>query len=1307
MSGSWSPSSGWTSNNDGPYISSTAIIEGAWEEDEPFTRSKNHFWDPDLSYDNGIVIPFVTTDSALEAAQDRFNNAVSSYQSNPSMSYWWLGRAAHLLMDMSVPAHAMLDWHGTLDYTSWGINPTGTDSYEQYTAYSENYKNITYTSSFTSVPNYASLGDFPMGDFPRYTPPSGYDNYLTRLMYNMAEYGDNYDSDNEDGDNTNGTYNDWPASNDLITSRTVSSVQEVNWLGSYRKPLDLMTDYELHKVIDSQNDLIYRIYYYRNYYDTINNTTNGVKVYYTNGTSETFYNLDELTSNNHVVPGSVLERLHQVQLESRAIGYVAALYQLFWDETHPPAGMPSSITVPSSDSDGSYTVSWGTSSTSRVIYVLEEATNSSFSSGLTTYAGTSTSASITGRSSGTTYYYRVKATRSGYSDSSWQTGSNGCEVGSTPPSPPIINSPGTPTDTGFEISTTTPTFKWTNVSNAVRYGLYISKEPYGSSNIIYQNEQLTGTSFTIPSGELSNGVKYRWNMVAYNSTGQESAVSNDKLYFKVVTSISTAGTPSSITMPSNDSDGSYTVSWGTSSTSSVTYVLEEATNLSFSSDLRTAYSGTPTSTTITGRSSGTTYYYRVKATRSGYTDSAWRTGSNGCTVTITQTVGTPSSITIPSIDSDGSYSISWGTSSTSSVAYTLEEATNSSFSSGFRTAYSGTSTSTTITGCSSGTTYYYRVKATRSGYTDSAWRTGSNGCTVTITQTVGTPSSISVPSSDSDGSYSISWGTSSTSSVTYVLEEATNLSFSSGLRTAYSGSSTTTTITGRSSGTIYYYRVKAIRSGYTDSSWRTGSNGCTVTITPTNNNWPMFHNDAANTGFSPDTDVPAQVQMIWRYTCGGGYSPAIVDGVVYFGASNMSGDDVIALNANTGSRIWSYNFGGTAYVDATAPAVDNGSVYVTGSTDSKSNGTVYSFDAATGSLKWSYSIGDYIFKSSPKPVDGKIYFGASDNKVYCLNASNGSLVWSYPTASNVSSTPAIVNGIVYIGSDDQKCYALNSNTGNLIWVYDTGNDGYGGSIQNAPAVANGKVYFRSSNYFTYCLNASNGSVIWKRETSGPAGSVAVAYGNVYIADYEGMIYGLNADNGNINWSYSTGTNIASSPVIANNVVYIVVGGDYDADLIALNASNGTLLWNIDIGNRSFISSVPAIADGKIFVADMDSYLYAFGSVPTAGTPSSITVPSSDSDGSYTVSWGSSSTSSVIYVLEEATNSSFSSGLRTAYSGSSTSTTITGRSSDMTYYYRAKATRSGYADSSWRTGSNGCTVTITQTAGTFEHHSSIE
>ena len=93
-------------------------------------------------------------------------------------------------------------------------------------------------------------------------------------------------------------------------------------------------------------------------------------------------------------------------------------------------------------------------------------------------------------------------------------------------------------------------------------------------------------------------------------------------------------TPASLTVPTADSDGSYAVSWAASVTTGVTYVLEEATNALFTAGLRTAYTGTALSAAISGRSSGVTYYYRLKATLSGYADSAWVNAGNGCLVTI-------------------------------------------------------------------------------------------------------------------------------------------------------------------------------------------------------------------------------------------------------------------------------------------------------------------------------------------------------------------------------------------------------------------------------------------------------------------------------------------------------------------------------------------------------------------------------------------------------------------------------------------------------------------------------------------------
>ncbi|WP_232300452.1 hypothetical protein [Desulfonatronovibrio magnus] len=89
--------------------------------------------------------------------------------------------------------------------------------------------------------------------------------------------------------------------------------------------------------------------------------------------------------------------------------------------------------------------------------------------------------------------------------------------------------------------------------------------------------------------------------------------------------------PSFIQVPTSSDTGNYNIDWGSSSTSGVTYVLEEATNSSFTSDLRIAYNGSNLSASITNKTDGT-YYYRVKATKEGYGDSEWRAGGNGCTV---------------------------------------------------------------------------------------------------------------------------------------------------------------------------------------------------------------------------------------------------------------------------------------------------------------------------------------------------------------------------------------------------------------------------------------------------------------------------------------------------------------------------------------------------------------------------------------------------------------------------------------------------------------------------------------------------
>ncbi|MGH7447564.1 MAG: fibronectin type III domain-containing protein, partial [Longimicrobiales bacterium] len=282
----------------------------------------------------------------------------------------------------------------------------------------------------------------------------------------------------------------------------------------------------------------------------------------------------------------------------------------------------------------------------------------------------------------------------------------------------------------------------------------------------------------------------------------------------------------SISVPGSSITGSYTISWGASTGTVTAYELYQATNASFSGQTR-VYSGTGTSTALSGRGNGV-YYYRVRACSTSAACSGYRTGANA--VTVTRPPGAPASISVPAGSISGSYTISWGTSTGNVTAYQLYEATNSSFT-GAVLAYSGTGTSRAISGKGNGT-YYYRVRACNTTAACSAYRTGANATSVTLPPSVpGAASVLSVY--NNTGSYTISWGASSGNVTAYELLE--NVLYGSETL-LYSGTAISTSVSGRTDGTRSY-RLRACNtsaacSGYT----ATQGNGAVVvvdTVAPT------------------------------------------------------------------------------------------------------------------------------------------------------------------------------------------------------------------------------------------------------------------------------------------------------------------------------------------------------------------------------------------------------------------------------------------------------------------------------------------
>jgi outer membrane protein assembly factor BamB len=148
-----------------------------------------------------------------------------------------------------------------------------------------------------------------------------------------------------------------------------------------------------------------------------------------------------------------------------------------------------------------------------------------------------------------------------------------------------------------------------------------------------------------------------------------------------------------------------------------------------------------------------------------------------------------------------------------------------------------------------------------------------------------------------------------------------------------------------------------------------------------------------------------------------------------------------ALSTATGKAIWRTRsqdrLGGRGYFYST-PAVAYGRVYI-GSTDHK----VYSFGAASGTLRWSKGTGGYVY-ASPAVWRQTVYAGSYSGRFYALDAATGDVRWRFRAKGHISGSATVIAGVVYFSTFDEVTYALDARTGLLLWTYKDGK--YGGVV---------------------------------------------------------------------------------------------------------------------------------------------------------------------------------------------------------------------------------------------------------------------
>ncbi|HKQ76357.1 MAG TPA: PQQ-dependent dehydrogenase, methanol/ethanol family [Blastocatellia bacterium] len=197
--------------------------------------------------------------------------------------------------------------------------------------------------------------------------------------------------------------------------------------------------------------------------------------------------------------------------------------------------------------------------------------------------------------------------------------------------------------------------------------------------------------------------------------------------------------------------------------------------------------------------------------------------------------------------------------------------------------------------------------------------------------------------------------------------------------------------------------------------------------------------------------------------------PADVDGARIIGADREAGNwmshgrdygeqrfsplkEINDQNASALGLAWYYDLDTDRGQEAT-PIVVDGVMYVT-SAWSK----VFAFDAATGSLRWSYDPKvppEWAVNACCDVVNrgvavwkGKVFVGALDGRLVALDAANGKLVWETLTIDRnfrytITGAPRVAKGKVFIGNGGAEMgvrgyvSAYDAETGKLSWRFYT------------------------------------------------------------------------------------------------------------------------------------------------------------------------------------------------------------------------------------------------------------------------------
>ncbi len=322
---------------------------------------------------------------------------------------------------------------------------------------------------------------------------------------------------------------------------------------------------------------------------------------------------------------------------------------------------------------------------------------------------------------------------------------------------------------------------------------------------------------------------------------------------------------------------------------------------------------------------------------------------------------------------------------------------------------------------------------------------------------------------------------------------------------------------------------------------------------------------------------------------GGGYgSVVVVDDRVYLFVNRKffkddeddpSAEDIIlCFDARTGRTVWKTTRSGAArhWGSSSTPCVVGDRLFVVGGT-----GLVYCVDSDTGCIVWESAPneGPADVSSSVQIVDGKVI--VMSGPLSALDPQDGKVLWQQPAVMGRENSTVTwdQNGQPLLICNDKgsnKAVCVRPDDGSVVWSVD------GGSWSTAVVAANHLVVNGEKSLAAYRLEADGPKKLWAHEElMDRAASPLVYDGHVYHFGSRGTAACVELATGDIKWQEKISDAEISSPVVADNKIFMSLG--YAQKLLLAEATPDRYEPLAEVNLPVQRASSPAIVNGRLYM----------------------------------------------------------------------------------------------------------------------------